>query len=59
MRDDALAARCEDSLMPDLNDAMIAVGLAVALAFAALVDWLICGVVAGLTLAMIGFVRAR
>ena len=45
--------------MPDLNDAMIAVGLAVALAFAALVDWLICGVVAGLTLAMIGFVRAR
>lgn len=59
MRGDALAARGEDSMRPDLNDALIGVGLLVAFVFSALVDWLICGVVAGLTLAMVGLVRAR
>jgi hypothetical protein len=59
MRGDALAARCEDSMRPDLNDVLIVVGLLTALLFSALVDWLICGVVVGLTLAMVGLVRAR
>ncbi len=43
----------------DTNDAMVLGGLLAALAFAALVDLLICGVVVGLTLAMVGLVRAR
>lgn len=46
-------------MRPDLNDALIVGGLLVALLFSALVDWLICGVVAGLALAMVGLVRAR
>lgn len=46
-------------MRPDLNDALIVVGLLIALLFSALVDWLICGVVVGLTLAMVGLVRAR
>lgn len=45
--------------MIDLNDALILGGVLVALLFAALVDWLLCGLVAGITLATIGFVRAR
>ncbi len=59
MRDNTLATRCEDSMRPDLNDVLIVVGLLIALLFSALVDWLICGVVVGLTLAMVGLVRAR
>jgi hypothetical protein len=41
-----------------IDDALVIGGLLLALAFVALIDWRLVGVVAGLTVAIVGFVRA-
>lgn len=42
-----------------IEDILVIGGLLTALAFAALIDMRLCGLVVGLTLAMVGLVRAR